>query len=207
MASTPNGHPGGPIANRLHFDDLLSTVAWRTVDDPALAKNYYSGRVLVLIAGATILILWGVLYFAFLEWKVRYRARASFGATQVVPVIDSFADLVPAGVDSCDWRHAVRETHALLLDVTSSNLLGIEQMRSLREELARAVDRAQAHPATARDELAQVWDTISHRAEFMLRESPSGRRRGYLRPTILALRPEEAASRALQLRDPADHKL
>jgi hypothetical protein len=139
----------------------------------------------VLVAGATILILWGMLFLAFRDWRSRYYIRATFGATQVAPMIDSLAEFVPAGLDPQGWRNAVRETHEMLADVTSANLLSLEQMESLRDELLATVHRARAHPETASHELAGVWNAMSDRAEFLLKEGASGRRKPHTRPSIL----------------------
>jgi hypothetical protein len=139
----------------------------------------------VLVAGAAILILWGVLYLVFYEWRVRYRNRTSFGVTQVAPVIDPLAEIIPPRVAARDWQEAVRETHAMLVSVLSANLLDIRQMERLRDEREQTVNRARLHPETARDELASVWTAMADRAEFVLQEGTSGRRKGHTRPAIL----------------------
>ncbi len=196
MASRPNGYQDGSASRRFRFDDLTSTTVQPPA--PAGASSHHSGRRLVLVAGATILILWGSLYLIFRDWRSRYRARADFGATQVAPVIDALAEIAPPGVNGQAWRDAVRETHSMLVSVTGANLLDIRQMQSLRAELDQAVARARAHPETARDELAGVWNDISDRAEFLLQEGSSGRRRSHPRPAILPPRPIKG-----QVRNPA----
>ena len=151
----------------------------------------YSGRLLVLGAGFVILTLWGSLYLVFRDWRARYQARAAFGATQVAPVIDSLAQIVPQGMNAETWRRTVQQTHDMLVTVTSANLLDVEQMRALRDELQRAVARAAAHPETSRDELAGVWNAMADRAEFVLQDGTSGRRKGHPRPAILPPRPSK----------------
>jgi len=183
MASRPNSHSDDLVSRRFRFDDLTSARVRNSA--PAGDSSGHSGRRLVLAAGASILILWGSLYLIFRDWRTRYQARVDFGATQVVPVIDELAKVVPPGVDGQAWRDAVWETHSMLVSVTGANLLDIQQMQSLRAELELAVARARAHPETARDELAAVWSAMSDRAEFLLEEGSSGRRRAHPRPTIL----------------------
>lgn len=199
MASTPNGHKHGSAPRRFRFDDLASTVVHPATSAPASVGvgSYHSGRRLVLVAGAIILVLWAALYLSFREWRARYRARASFGVTQVAPRIDPLASIVPPGVDAGAWREAVRETHAMLVSMTSANLLDVQQMQLLRDELEQTVERVRVHPETGREELASVWNTMADRAEFVLQEGSSGRRKGHSRPAILPPRPvkEESAKR------------
>jgi hypothetical protein len=77
----------------------------------------------------------------------------------------------------------------MLMEVTNSNLLDLDQMRSLRGELMQAVNRASARPETARDELAGIWNSMTDRAGFVLAEGPSRRRRSHLRPALLPPKP------------------
>jgi len=204
MASTSNGHQDGSVSRRFRFDDLASTVVH--LPTPASGCDdlmpHHSGRRLVLVAGTTILVLWGALYLVFHEWRERYRTRTSFGVTQVAPVIDPLAEIIPPpGVGADAWQQAVRETHAMLVSVLSANLLDVRQMQLLRDELKQTVERARLHPETACDELASVWTAMADRAAFVLREGTSGRRKGHPRPAILpprqlkgkAARPEPLA--------------
>jgi hypothetical protein len=144
---------------------------------------------LVVVAVATILSVWGALYLVFRDWRERYRARASFGATQVAPMVDPLALRVPAGVDAQAWRDAVGETHDMLVSVTGANLLDLPQMQLLRDELKQTVARTKHHPEAARAALADIWNAMADRAEFVLQEGSSGRRKGHPRPAILPPRP------------------
>jgi hypothetical protein len=200
MASASNGHQDASASRRFRFDDLPSTV----VHAPAPASRVgdlgpqHSGRRFVLLAGAAILVLWGILYLVFDNWRAQYRARTSFGVTQVAPVIDPLAEIIPPGVDAAAWQETVRQTHDMLVAVLSANLLDVRQMELLREELKQTVERARLHPETARDELASVWTAMADRAEFVLQEGASGRRKGHPRPAILPPRPvKEKSARAL----------
>ena len=99
---------------------------------------------------------------AFREWRARYRERAAFGAGQVATAIDPLAEVVPPGVPPHAWHEAVTDAHAMLVTLTASNLLDLEQMSGLRDEIAAQV--AAARPETARDDLARLWDGLAARA-------------------------------------------
>ncbi len=187
MARTSNGHRDDSASPRFRFDDLASTAVHPPVPDSRSSDlgPHHSGRRFVLVAGAAILVLWGGLYLVFREWRVRYHTRTSFGVTQVAPVIDPLAEIIPPEVDARTWQDAVRETHSMLVAVLSANLLDVQQMQLLRDELKQTVERAQLHPETARAELASVWTAMADRAEFVLQAGTSGRRKGHPRPAIL----------------------
>ncbi|MGO9599963.1 MAG: hypothetical protein ACLP7Q_18390 [Isosphaeraceae bacterium] len=192
MVSASNGRQDGDGGRRHRLDDFTCSTA-ATLSPCASRLPSYSGRLLVLGAGVVILILWGSLYLVFRDWRARYQARAAFGATRVAPVIDSLAQIVPQGMDAETWRRAVQQTHDMLVTVTSANLLDLEQMKVLRDELRQAVARANAHPETSRDELAGVWNAMADRAEFVLQEGNSGRRKSHPRPATLPPRPSKEA--------------
>jgi hypothetical protein len=191
MTSTPNGHQNGSPSRRFRLDELTSNSVQTAAAQGSLAlPRAHSGRRFVLGAGLVLLLLWGALYLVFRDWRSRYNERAQFGATQVAPVIDALADTPPPGVTAGDWRNAVRDTHDLLVTVTGSNLLDRQQMLSLRQELEQTVARARAHPETARDELAGVWNLVADRAEFVFRDGRSASGMRHVRPRILPPRPE-----------------
>jgi hypothetical protein len=196
MAATPDGHQPGSPARRFRFDDLESTVLPSTAS--AIDGGvHHSGRKAVIGLCLGVLLLWGGLYLVFRDWRERYNARAQFGATQVAPVIDGMANPVPPGVDPDEWRRAVAETHEMLVTLTGSNLLDRQGLQALRDELGQVVARARAHPETARDELAGVWNRTADRAGFVL--SVTDRRdQGRLlhpRPGILPPRPDGSRTR------------
>jgi hypothetical protein len=189
MARSHDGNRNGPASRRLRFDDLTSFVTQSSETSAIEASEGYSGRRLVIVAGATILVLWVSLYLLFRDWRSRYRSRADFGATQIAPIIDELASIEPPGVDDEAWDNAVKDTHSMLVSVTGANLLEIQQMQLLRAELQQTVARARSHPETAPDELAGIWNAMSDRAEFVLQEGVSGRRKAHTRPAILPPRP------------------
>lgn len=202
MSTAHNGyHRGNRDPNRrLRFDNLASIVTGDTAGTSSgrasataeLLPRGHSGRRFVLVAGFAVLLIWGALYLIFREWRAKYRERAAYGLTQVVPAIDPLAEIAPPAVESRAWRDAVQETHGLLVTVTSSNLLGVTEMRALREELIQAVHRARARPETAVGELALIWNTLSDRAEFLLKDSRSASGERHPRPKILPPRTKKA---------------
>jgi hypothetical protein len=177
-------------SRRLRFDDLASIAAR---DDPgagaasshALLGRGHSGRRFVLVAGLALLLLWGMLYVVFRDWRARYRARALYGASHVVPAIDPLAALAPAGVDPAAWRDAVDQTRTMLTTVTSSNLLDVHDMDRLRAEVDGYVARARQDPETALVVLAEIWNDMADRAEFLFKDNRSKDGDRHPRPKIL----------------------
>jgi hypothetical protein len=196
MTTSTNGHQEGTPFRRVRFDDLASTIVRQPAGGASLAATQYSGRKVVMVAGVAFLALWGILYLIFREWRAHYRERARFGAAQVATAIDPLADIVPPGVKADEWQAAVRQTHAMVVTVTGSNLLDLSQMQSLRTELEQTCSRARANPATARDELAEVWNAVTDRAGFVLKDGRSVDHDRHPRPAILPARPEKTRPRA-----------
>ncbi len=127
----------------------------------------HSGRAFVTAAVVAVLVLWGVLFVTFRQWRAGYRERADFGARVVAAAVDPLAGVVPDGVRPDAWRGAVAETHAMLRTLTASNVLDLPRMRALGERVAARV--ARARPPTARAELAGLWDEVEDRAGPVVR--------------------------------------
>src|SRR5579862_7141410 len=81
---------------RLRFDASMvrPTVTHRPGVYPA-----YSGRRFITVGVLSVLILWGLLYLAFRDWRERYRERAAFGKNYVATAIDPLAKIIPPGTD------------------------------------------------------------------------------------------------------------
>jgi hypothetical protein len=189
---------------RLRVDDLAAIVL-RNSPGPtgatpaAMLTGGHSGRRFVLAAGMTVLLIWGTLYLFFRDWRARYRERALYGATQIVPAIDPLRSLLPADVDHVAWRDAVDQTRAMLITVTGSNLLDVNDMGKLRLELGEHVRRACDQPATALVELAEIWNEVADRGEFLLRDTRSLSGERHPRPRII---PSYGATRVVPALDP-----
>jgi hypothetical protein len=160
MAAVSNGNPGNRPSRRLRFDEYPPnrTAPGRTRERDA----GHSGRRVVIGGVLSFLVLAGGLSLAFRDWRARYRDRADFGARRVATAIDPLAGLVPPDVPRDDWRRAVADAHAMLVTLTASNLLDLDQMRDLRAELDARV--ARTRPETALAELAALWDDLNDRA-------------------------------------------
>jgi hypothetical protein len=148
-------------------------------------REKHSGKLLVIVMIITILAIFTTLTMAFRQWQTRYQIKANYGITRVAPAVDEFLDIHPTDISPDSWKDAVHRTRAMLLAVTTSNLLSLDDMKLLREELISAVAFARAHPESAVTELAKIWNAMSDRAEFLLRD----RAHPHLRPEILPERP------------------
>ena len=106
MSNARNGHDQTyrDPARRLRFDDMAAIVAGNSPGPSEAAARQcsprgHSGRRFVLVAGVIVLLIWGTLYLVFREWRAKYRERAQYGATQVVPAIEPLRGVMPPGVD------------------------------------------------------------------------------------------------------------
>jgi hypothetical protein len=117
-----------------------------------------------------ILLFWFALDQAFRAWKTHYQALAAYGANRVAPVIDPLAETLPPDVPPTDWRVAVADTHAMLVALTGAGVLDETQMDDLRRDIAARV--ASAHPETARQTLADLWNDLEKRAGPLLTSDP-----------------------------------
>jgi len=103
---------------RLRIDEVTSR-------SEALPSRSHSGRRVVIAACLALILVWGLLQVGFRLWRSGYQARATYGATEVAPIIDSLADVIPPATNPDAWRQAVAETHAMLVTLTAANLLNI----------------------------------------------------------------------------------
>jgi len=191
-------------SRRLRLDELPSNVTWSygRGSEPrgAMAarsrdERGYSGRRFVLVSGLVLLAIWGTLYLLFRDWRARYQKRAQYGASYVVPAIDPMVRIDPPDVAPEAWREALAQTKAMLVTVTSSNLLDEKQMRELQIALDGAARRSLADPKRAVTELAIIWNSIADRGEFLLKDSRSASGVRHPRPKILPPRPAKPAPR------------
>src|SRR5271156_4965045 len=85
---------------RLRVDDIAAIVARSSPGTSEAAATTmpsrgHSGRGFVLFAGVILLAIWAILYLVFREWRTKYRERAQYGATEVVPVIEPLLGVMP----------------------------------------------------------------------------------------------------------------
>jgi hypothetical protein len=202
MAPTSSGQQNGsghPRRN-IGFDDFdprlrgNGAVAHRIgAQVVTSAAQGHSGRRLVIVAVLSVLLLWGGLYIAFQRWRASYRERAAYGASHVAASVGPLKDIVPPDVDPGVWRAAVEQTRAMLTTVAASNLLDRGDIDNLCFELDQFVSKARAHPETAKNELAAIWNQMADRAEFLFQDSRSPTRDRHVRPRILPPRPVKAS--------------
>ena len=105
-----------------------------------MLEGGHSGRRFVLAAGITVLLIWGTLYLFFRDWRAKIPRTGSLWDDAGCPAIEPLRPLMPPDVDPVAWRDAVDQTRAMLVTVTSSNLLDVKEMDALR----RRADRARA---------------------------------------------------------------
>lgn len=164
METERDDKPGNGPLRRLRVDEFAPVRPAAAAGAESAEGPAHSGRRVVTLWVVVLLLLWGTLYVVFRDWRARYRVRAEYGATQVAPMIDPLAELVPPGVEAADWRAAVAETHAMLVTLTAANLLDLRQMQALRADVAARVKRARAHPDSARAELSGLWNDLAAKA-------------------------------------------
>jgi hypothetical protein len=200
MSDNQNGQAQGNhlSARRLRIDDVAAIVL-RNSPGPTgtttkeMLERGHSGRWFVLLAGLIVLLVWGTLYLLFRDWRAKYRERAFYGTTHVIPTIEPLRPLLPPKVDPDAWREAVDQTRAMLVTVTSSNLLDVKAIDALRIELTQHVRRAVGRPSTAVEELAEIWNEVADRGEFLFRDSRSLSGERHPRPKILPPRAEKSS--------------
>ena len=154
----------------------------RTVEDDAkYLGQSRSGRWFVIGAVVTIAVLWGTLFLIFREWRARHRELAAFGASEVAPLVDRLADLVPPKVEPKQWRKAVVATHGMLEVATGSGTIDREGMEQLRDKLRERF--AKVTPDSVADELSTLWDEMQKQVGPILSGHPS-------RPPFCPARPK-----------------
>ncbi len=160
------------------------------------AHEGHSGRRFVAVAAVVVLFTWGSLYLAFRGWRASYRERVAYGVSHVVSVIEPLWKITPPGMEPRAWADALEETRAMLTTVVSSNVLDVDEMNRLKAELEESVAETLAHPESATDNLAGVWNKMSNRAEFLFQDSRSPDHLRHPRPKILPPRLENAKASA-----------
>lgn len=122
-----------------------------------------SGRLFIVFLVAAILIFWGLLTLGFRSWKAGYEQRAVAGretARHIRPLVASR----PERVSVAQWEDTVDHAEAMLIAVTGSNLLNIQQMQQLAEQVDRLVAQAAAEPDRGPAMLLELWESLARRA-------------------------------------------
>ena len=122
-----------------------------------------SGRLFIVMLVAAILIFWGLLTLGFRAWKAGYDQRAVVGretARHIRPLVQSRPDTVSLA----QWEDTVDHAEAMLIAVTGSNLLNIQQMQQLTEQVDTLVAQAKADPNRGPALLYELWESLAKRA-------------------------------------------
>ncbi len=178
MPSRANGQGGSNYAEGLGVSDMESEVASPTTD-----KQGVSGRLIVIVAAIVVMILWLSLFVhSRFVYGPRVREIAAYGRETVAPTVDRLIELDPDGISPAIWKDIVKDTRALLVDVTASNLPNIsrvEQLDRWADQLEAIVSQADDDSAT--EALAAIWIDITRRAGSRINRYLSERRqlKGY----------------------------
>ncbi len=121
-----------------------------------------SGRRVVVGICLVVLTLWGGLTLAMNSWRRAYEANSAYGRTEIAPLVDPLAQLVPPDVDPTRWAAAVADTHMMLRALTASSLLEKDGLIALRVDLVERL--RDAEPETARPILIKLWDDLEKKA-------------------------------------------
>lgn len=122
-----------------------------------------SGRLFIVLLVTAILIFWGMLTLGFRSWKAGYDQRALVGretARHIRPLVQSR----PGSVSVAQWEDTVDHAEAMLIAVTGSNLLNIQQMQQLTEQVDALVAQAGTDPGRGPALLLELWESLARRA-------------------------------------------
>ncbi|MBI1325652.1 hypothetical protein GC170_21010 [bacterium] len=122
-----------------------------------------SGRKFVVGLTILILMIWGALYLGFRAWKAGYEGRAAAGrisAARIRPLVNAR----PPGVEIWEWEDTVDHAEAMLIALTGSNLLSVDQIQELSARIDKLTEEAQRDPSRSAELLRAFWDEVSKRA-------------------------------------------
>ena len=112
----------------------------RSIPNPADQISGTSGRRFIVLFTITILIFWASLWVGFRFWKSGYDQKAQVGR-ETARHIRKLVEARPAGVSVAVWEDTVDHTEAMLIAVTGSNLLNLEQIQALTVEIDEREER------------------------------------------------------------------
>ena len=122
-----------------------------------------SGRRFTVMLIVAILIFWGLLTLGFRAWKTGYDQRALAGretARHIRPLVQFRPETVSVAL----WEETVDHAEAMLIAVTGSNLLNINQIEELATQLDTLVAQAKTEPARGPALLYELWESLAKRA-------------------------------------------
>ena len=135
----------------------------RSIPNPADQISGTSGRRFIVLFTITILIFWASLSVGFRFWKSGYDQKAQVGR-ETARHIRKLVEARPAGVSVAVWEDTVDHTEAMLIAVTGSNLLNLDQIQALTVEIDERVATAIREPNQGPSLLKGLWDELAKRA-------------------------------------------
>lgn len=152
MRTNQNGSPGPSHHHRIDSNSRIRAFFSRTTDS--------TGRHFVIIAIASITVLWALLYGVFHTWRAGYHERAQFGAQEIAPLVSALAQLKPPNIHDNDWAEAIADTRSMLEQLTASGAARWEDLKRWKTLVQQRV--IQSQPETATRELAELWADAAH---------------------------------------------
>jgi len=135
----------------------------RSIPNPADQISGTSGRRFIVLFSIAILIFWASLSVGFRFWKSGYDQKAQAGR-ETARHIRKLVEARPDGVSASVWEDTVDHAEAMLIAVTGSNLLSIEQIQALTLEIDERVAAATRQPNQGPAILKELWDELAKRA-------------------------------------------
>ncbi len=126
-------------------------------------KSGTSGRRFIVLFTITVLIFWASLWVSFRFWKSGYDQKAQVGR-ETARHIRKLVEARPDGVSASVWEDTVDHAEAMLIAVTGSNLLNIQQIQALTVEIDARVVAATRQPNQGPAILKELWDELAKRA-------------------------------------------
>lgn len=159
-----NGDAGSSTLRQLRLDDRRGA-AGADVLGPTRSGRWFV-MALAFVLGAFAVAL----FVAFRQWKSRHVELAAYGARHVATALSPLADKVPPGLEPAAWARVVEQARAVLVGLTASGTMDLDQMRRLRGQIQEMV--LSARPETAAPALASLWNDLERRAGPGLTRAP-----------------------------------
>jgi hypothetical protein len=162
--STGNGPLDIGSPRTLRFDEARGDLAIGELGTPRSGRWFVVALVFLLAAFAL------ALFVAFRQWRSRHDSLADYGANRVAEALRPLADKVPPQLDPDAWARIVEQARRLVVGLTASGTMNIDQMRRLRAEIQELT--LAARPETVAGSLESLWSDLERRAGPGLTRAP-----------------------------------
>jgi hypothetical protein len=159
-----NGAAQKGLSRRLRIDDRRGLAATDELGATHSGRRFVLALVFVLGSFAL------ALFVAFRQWSTRQEELAAYGANRVAAALAPLAEKVPPRLDAAEWARIVDQGRRMLVGLTASGTMNLDQMRRLRAEIQETI--LAARPETAAGTLASLWSDLERRAGPGLTRSP-----------------------------------